>query len=381
MRWRDVSDPLGGTDGDSPLTGGATTTASDAVAAAFVVGWRLAELYDREALPPPTTADPDAPLPRHLPGASEMSEYEKARVNLDQAQAALRQLTASLGAKLPTLEAVGQVLGQDGHPRDDVRREILSAYVAIRDRVAGLSPLAASSCGLGRMLADTTLLPHAADPTILLERFAPYRLANAYRWLDDLSTSFSPKTSAAIAASLRTWETWVAGLKRQGDSLQPSALTASHIRRLRAQGEMWRRLVAGEVVPKSLLGSDDYVAAGERLLGRSRQIAARFLRRWWFPAAVLLGSTGAAVWAAVTYAPAGSTRVAAVLVSLAGALGVSWKTVSATLGRALSQAESALWDSEVVTAIGEAATVHPTTGTGVSATGPTATTVPHETSP
>jgi hypothetical protein len=144
---------------------------------------------------------------------------------------------------------------------------------------------------------------------------------------------------------------------------------------------MWRRLVAGEVVPKSLLGSDDYVAAGERLLGRSRQIAARFLRRWWFPAAVLLGSTGAAVWAAVTYAPAGSTRVAAVLVSLAGALGVSWKTVSATLGRALSQAESALWDSEVVTAIGEAATVHPTTGTGVPATGPTATTVPHETSP
>ena len=69
--------------------------------------------------------------------------------------------------------------------------------------------------------------------------------------------------------------------------------------------------------------------------------------------------TGAACWAAVTFTPAGSTRVAAVLVSLVGGLGVSWKGVGATLGKALTQAESSLWESEVAVAIGEAATVLP----------------------
>lgn len=118
--------------------------------------------------------------------------------------------------------------------------------------------------------------------------------------------------------------------------------------------------MAGEVAGKTLLRSDDYVAAGERLLRSGRKIAGRFIIRWWPGLLAIAVVTAAALWAAVTYAPAGSTRVAAVLVSAAGALGVSWKTVSATLGKALNQAEASLWDSEVIVAIGQAATIHPT---------------------
>ena len=65
------------------------------------------------------------------------------------------------------------------------------------------------------------------------------------------------------------------------------------------------------------------------------------------------------MWAAVTYAPAGTARVAAVLVAVAGFLGLSWTGIRATLGRALGQAESAMWDAEVVAAIGRAATILP----------------------
>ena len=49
----------------------------------------------------------------------------------------------------------------------------------------------------------------------------------------------------------------------------------------------------------------------------------------------------------------------AVLVSAAGFLGLSWAGVRATLGRAVRQAEHAMWDAEVVAAIGKAATVIP----------------------
>src|ERR1700710_1912057 len=201
----------------------AATVGSSAEAVAFIVGWRLAELYNREELPPPTTADQDAPVPPHLPGASEMTDHEKAMVNVEQAEAALRRLSGLLDVELPRLDAVEQVLKRDAHSRDDVRREVRLAFVAIRNRIAGRSPRAAMSCGLGRMLADTTLLPHVAEPKILMERFDPHRLANGYRWLDDLSTSFPPHAAGAVKASLRTWETWVARLERHGDTLQAGA--------------------------------------------------------------------------------------------------------------------------------------------------------------
>jgi len=43
----------------------------------------------------------------------------------------------------------------------------------------------------------------------------------------------------------------------------------------------------------------------------------------------------------------------------AGFLGLSWAGVRATLGRAVRQAEHAMWDAEVVAAIGKAATIIP----------------------
>jgi hypothetical protein len=344
----------------TPATGSLSDMTPAAVQAGFVVGWRLAELYDRDELPPPREPEADAPVPAHLPGASEMSEHEKAGVILDQANAALATLAATLSVELPSLDTVHEVLDRPGHERDEVRREILSTYLAVRDRVAGASPVVATSCGLGRMLADTALLPRSTKPEMLTERFDPYRLANAYRWLDDLSSAFPLESCGAVKASLNAWEDWVGKLPRKNGTVEPNTVNGTVIRALRSQGEMWRRLISGEMIAKDLLKSDDYVAAGERLLKRARQMAGRFLLRWWPGVLALFASTGAAVWAAITYAPAGSARLAAVLFSLAGALGVSWKTVSATLGKTLSQAESSLWESEVVVAIGDAATLLPT---------------------
>jgi hypothetical protein len=133
-----------------------------AVTAALVLGWRLAELYDRDALPPPATQIADTQVPQHLPGASEMNDHEHALVLLGQASAALTSLKTLLGIDLPGLDGIRAALDQPGHHRDDVRREILGAYTDNRNALLGAAPMAATSYGLGRLLADTHMA--AAKP-------------------------------------------------------------------------------------------------------------------------------------------------------------------------------------------------------------------------
>jgi hypothetical protein len=122
---------------------------------------------------------------------------------------------------------------------------------------------------------------------------------------------------------------------------------------------MWRRLLTGQRAADELLDGRAYVSAAAMLLAYGRRIAFHYLWKWSWAILLAAGAAGAAVWAAVTYAPTGAERVAAVLASAAGFLGVSWVGARATLGRALQQAESALWDAEVTAAIGKAATMTP----------------------
>jgi hypothetical protein len=330
-----------------------------AVAAAFVLGWRLAELYDRDTLPPSAVPPAEIPVPPHLPGAGEMTEHERAVVLLTQADVARATLRTGLGVDLPGLDAVRAMLDRPDHHRDDVRREILIAYVGLRDLLLGTAPLVATSFGLGRMLADTTWLPRSRQPEVLAAKFDPYRLANAYGWLDDLSAAFPSRVAAAVTQSLQAWESWVRSQQAKDGSFGPASFDEAVLRALHRQGEMWRRLLTGEKDPMLLLSSEDYVAAGERLLQRGRQIARRFLWKWWPVIAVFLAASGAAIWAALTFAPAGSARLAAVLVSAVATVGISWKGLGATLGKALNQAQAALWASEVNVATGQAATILP----------------------
>jgi hypothetical protein len=334
-----------------------------AVSAAFALGWRLAELYDRDSLPSPSRPADEMALPAHLPGVSQMGSHERAVVILEQARAALAILTVTLQIDLPGLDEIRATLDRAGHDRDDVRRAILAAYSGIRDRLLGAASLPAIGFGLGRLLADTIYLPRGGQPDTFLAVFGNYRLATACSWLDDLSAAFPRHAAAAVRASLRAWGTWMS------TPLSPPTPSAAQariesfdgqlLRDLHSQGELWRRLLTGDKDPMQLLGAQEYVAAAEGLLQSGRQIARHFLWRWWPVIAVFAGGTAAAIWAAVTYAPAGSGRLTAVLISAAAAAGLSWKGLGATLGKALDKTQSALWDSEVNAAINRAAIIGP----------------------
>jgi hypothetical protein len=335
------------------------SSVQDAARVAVDLGWRLAQLYDSKELPGPSRSAKPKPLPPHLPGFGDMTAHEMAWALAAHVGADLVSLRTVLGAELPTVEDVEAALSVAGQSRDEVRKAVHDLYLSTRDRLAGSNPAAAVGFGLGRMLADTALLPTRDNPGVLVERFKWFRLANAFDWLDDLDTVLPAHSTSAVRASLRAWERWVAERRRPDGTIDPAEVNRRTIRALHRQGDMWRRLLTGEQAADQLLDGRAYVGAAASLLANARRLAFRYLWKWLWAILLAVAAVGASVWAALTYAPAGTARVTAVLVSAAGFLGVSWVGIRATLGRALRQAESAMWQAEVVAAIGRAATVIP----------------------
>jgi hypothetical protein len=169
-----------------------------------------------------------------------------------------------------------------------------------------------------------------------------------------------PRSAGTVRATLAQWEQWVGSLPftSQG-TIDASSVDAAVVRALRRQGDIWRRLLTGEQRPEELLDSQAYVGAAIGLLGAAWRVGRHYLLKWAWAVVLLVAVAGAAVWAPLFYAPAGTSRVAAVVVPAAGVLGISWLGVRATLGRALRQAEGALWQAEVTAAIAKVAATTP----------------------
>ena len=328
---------------------------------AVCVGWRMAELYDKADLPGPPQHQKADELPGHLPGFGEMSEYEKACALAAHVGADLASLGCVLSLKdMPSARPVLHALQEPGHSRDQVRAAVLDLYLKVRELVAGSNVSAAFGFALGRMLADTALLPTEGHPHMLAQQFEGHRLANAFGWLEDLETSLPSRSAAIVRATLTEWEQWVARLPRSPHgAINPAEADANAIRALRQQGDTWRRLLTGEQRPDQLLDRQAFIGTAVKLLGAAWRIGWHYLWKWSWSILFAAGTVGAAIWAALTYAPGGTNRVVTVVVSAAGFLGISWLSIRATLGRALRQAESALWEAEVSAAIAKAATITP----------------------
>ena len=167
-------------------------------------------------------------------------------------------------------------------------------------------------------------------------------------------------SAAVVRATLIEWERWFTHLpKSPHGAINPAEADANAIRALRQQGDTWRRLLTGEQRPDQLLDRQAYIGAAVKLLGAVWRIGLHYLWKWSWSILLAASAAGTAIWAALTYAPGGTSRVTTVVVSAAGFLGISWLSVRATLGRALRQSESALWEAEVTAAIAKAATTTP----------------------
>jgi hypothetical protein len=319
---------------------------------AFRLGWRFAQVYHLPPPPDPGAGPAEAP-PEHLPGVSELSTYQRSQLLVGQIAHDAEKLAAGTGisaadAKFPAASAKG---GDPG----TTRQLILDSYLELRTSLGAADAHLGTAIDLGRALADTVLLTSAQLPGTYLEEFKHFRLVNVYGWLDDLHTSFPSHAANAVKGSLKTWEDWVA--KTQG--IVPDDQGEHATRALRHQGEVWRRLLSGEILPMDMLTAEDYKDAATRMLGRIRSLAINFLKRWWYLIAILLAVIGAITWAVVTYTPRGTAMTAALIATAAGSLGVSWKAVSSTLGKVVSIAENPLWEAEVRQSVIVATTVPP----------------------
>jgi hypothetical protein len=319
-----------------------TVNGDPKVQSAFRLGYRFAQLYhkpDRATL----DAEPANGLPTHLPSFSELSPGNRAELILREIKHDATSLLTAAGDQ-SALSTLAEIMrGQQG---DDAKKtQILEAFRKLRIEIGADDARLSTAIDLGRMLADTVILAESSGD--YRAEFGQYRLQNAYEWLEDLHTSFPENAADAVRGSLQYWEEWVndagASGRKADDRYVRGALTR--------QGERWRRLLSGEILAENLLAADNYRQAASDYLKRTARLTWEFVKRFWWAILAVLFSTGGIIYVIVTYAPGGPAAVAAVIATVVGSLGVSWKTVGSTLGKVAAKAEQPLWNAEVLQAI------------------------------
>lgn len=314
---------------------------------AFRLGWRFAQLYHGPHRATLEAGVMEGTLPSHLPSLSELSEGNRTELILREIKHDVASLKPDLSSGDDDPAALDVLLNvmRGQIPINGKKTQVLETFRHLRIELGADDARLSTAIDLGRMLADTVIQANSSG-TYLAE-FGSYRLQNAYEWLEDLHTSFPTNASDAVKGSLQYWEQWVTN-----SSDVELARDDRYVRRaLSLQGERWRRLLSGEILPEDLLGADNYRQAASNYLGRIARLAWGFVRRFWLAIILVLGCTGAIIWAILRYAPTGATSAAAVIATAIGSLGVSWKTVGSTLGKVTTKAEQPLWNAEVLEAI------------------------------
>jgi hypothetical protein len=314
------------------------------VASAFGLGWQIAVLYRPEQRRTATPAAED-----DLPSLGRLSDEQVVGLGLDRVQVALHDLEEPIrhaGLVPPDVAAVRAQVEQavDATAR---RAAIGALHLRVNSALGAIDLRLGKAYGIGRALADTCRNP--ATLTDLRNEFGPARTATLASWLDDLASAFPPHAAHAVRESLRHWGEWVA--------TAPEPLAADATALLRRQGDLWRALLAGEKLGADMLEIDDYLDAAERLFAHLRQLVARFVRH--FPLLTGLIAVLFAGGVALVLIASSSASVIAGIGGVLASIGLSWRGIGGTVGKALGGLERPLWGAELDTAITAAITLLP----------------------
>ena len=189
-----------------------TTTATpttDPASAAVSMGWRFAELYHFAPYTMPEEPKPTDPPPPHLPGVGQMSSGERAIATLFQIDAGITAVGLDPAKLAKSTTTIKENIQGPHHTTAAIQDDVLDLYEDIRNTLAGQDPMLATAFGLGRMLADTCLLSTAGDRSTYETEFAPYRLQNAYDWLDELSQRLPAGAASTVKSSVKRWADWL----------------------------------------------------------------------------------------------------------------------------------------------------------------------------
>jgi len=314
----------------------------------------MAELYQSDAT---SHAAPPAKPPPDLPGVGDLSPAWQVQLSLSQIRAGLSVLAAAAagaGITLSTPDDVSAKVQADASA-DEIKLAILAFHESLIQELNAADFRLGKAYGLGRALADTTLEPSADDPATYEYAFDEFRVRTMVEWLNDLHSVFPDHAAPAVCRSLLAWEGWVANPVFDGKPTTLPQAGQRLTRALRAQGRVWRSLLSGEKVPEDLLSTGDYLGAAVGLVSDLCSLAWALLKHLWLSVLGLIAAAGGGFWLIFHYL-SGSSKTAAAIVAILGWLGISWRSVSSTLGKAMGRLEQPAWNAELEAAIALAAT-------------------------
>lgn len=238
-----------------------------------------------------------------------------------------------------------------------MREAILYFHVSVLVALTAGDYRIGKAYGLGRALADTCASAGGSSQekrTALSHHLQFNRLSVIRGWLDDLKTALPAHAGEAVSASLQRWELWSQG--GQIDQLGESDLDQA-VRSLHRCGQRWRAVLSNEKAATDLLEITDYVNVARGTLHRASGIMWSLAGRLWLPVALASVLVGTGIWLMV--ANNSTAQVIAGLGTLAGGLGVTWRSTATTVGHLSLDLGRPLWEAEVDLAVGNRLTPLP----------------------
>src|ERR1700691_2586550 len=317
------------------------TAVTSAVTTSFAFGWQMARLYTG---PMSSAAEPQ--LKEDLPGLSDLPAAQLVKLGLAQADMALSRLKTFLGdAPLPTTDAVREEAAKSPPDRDAVRKAILDLHIAVLVQLMAADYRLGKAYGLGRAMADTCASAHGDETErrqALQHHLEPHRALVLLAWLDDLKTVFPAHASQGGADSLQRGDR---GAGSAGLATADPATVNSTTRVLHRCGQTWRAVLSGEKMATDLLEVSDYVTAARGTLGRAGELARALALRLWMHLAVAGVLIGIGIWLII--ANHSTAQVLAGLGTIAGGLGITWRSAAGSLEHLSLDLVRPLWGAQI----------------------------------
>jgi multisubunit Na+/H+ antiporter MnhC subunit len=165
-------------------------------------------------------------------------------------------------------------------------------------------------------------------------------------WLDDLKTVLPTHSSQGVADSLRRWTLWAQTVDLTTLDLHDVNDTIGALHRC---GQQWRAILSGEKRAQDLLTTTDYVSATRSTLVHVGAIVRALARQLWVPLAVAALLIGVGIWLIV--ANRGTAQVLAGLGTIAGGLGITWRSAAGAGGHLSLDLVRPLWAAQLDIAV------------------------------
>lgn len=298
----------------------------------------------------PLSSASEPRLEEDLPGLGALPAAELVKLGLAQADVALSRLRAFLGdVPLPATDAVRAATEQSPADRDAVRQAILDLHVAVLVQLTAADYRLGKAYGLGRALADTCASAGGDESSrrkALAHHLDPYRVLVIVAWLEDLKTVLPAHASHGVADSLQRWASWAAAAGLEAADL---AAINSITHELHRCGQRWRAVLSGEKTATDLLETGDYVNAARGTLARAAAIAWALALRLWAPLTLAAVLMGIGIWLII--ADNSTAQVLAGLGTVAGGLGITWRSAAGSLGHLSVDLVRPLWTAQIDSAV------------------------------